>query len=39
MAKNNQRNNQSWWGYTGRSKDEEDEHREDEDSFIDYLNK
>jgi hypothetical protein len=38
MAKNNQRNHQSWWGRPGRSKDEEDEHREDEDSFIDYLN-
>jgi len=29
---------QNWWGRPGRSKEENIEHSEDEDSLIDYLN-
>jgi len=29
---------QNWWGCPGRSKEEADEHREDEDSMIENLN-
>jgi hypothetical protein len=29
---------QNWWGRPSRSKEEADEHREDEDSLIEYMN-
>ena len=29
---------QNWWGCPGRSKEEADEHGEDEDSMIENLN-